>query len=222
VEARIAFVQALAAAAEPAARSALERVMAEDPARSVRESAALALGLVPPGNRPSRSALLRAPLDFHLAAIPLSPPPGLAVYSPRAVIHTSRGTIELLLDVVEAPLATASFLELARRGFYDGLDFHRVVQGFVVQGGCPRGDGFGGPGYLLRSEIGQRPFGRGAVGLALAGPDTGGSQIFIAQLPAPHLDGRFPRFGEVTRGLEVVDRLRPGDRIERVEIFTGP
>jgi len=138
------------------------------------------------------------------------------------VIHTSRGQIELLLDVIESPLATASFVELARRGYYDGLDFHRVVQGFVAQGGCPRGDGYGGPGYLLRSEIGQRPFGRGAVGLALAGPDTGGGQFFITQFPAPRLDGRFPLFGQVTRGLEVVDALRPGDRIERVEIFAGP
>lgn len=220
VEARLALVEALATSAE--GRHALERVLDEDPARSVREAAASALGRPAPRPRPARSARLRAPLDYHLAAFPLSPWPGVVVYSPRAVIHTSRGEIELLLDVVEAPLATRSFVELARRGFYDGLDFHRVVQGFVVQGGCPRGDGYGGPGYLLRSEIGQRPFGRGAVGLALAGADTGGSQIFITQLPAPHLDGRFPLFAEVTRGMDVVDALRPGDRIERVEIFAGP
>jgi cyclophilin family peptidyl-prolyl cis-trans isomerase/HEAT repeat protein len=221
VEARLALVDALAVEPDAAGREALERVMAEDPSRSVRESAARALGRKAPAGRPAPNARVRAPLDYHLAATPLSPQPGVAVYSPRAVIHTSRGQIELLLDVVEAPLATASFVELARRGYYEGLDFHRVVQGFVVQGGCPRGDGYGGPGYLLRSEIGQRPFGRGAVGLALAGPDTGGGQFFITQLPAPHLDGRFPLFGQVTRGLELVDALRPGDRIERVEVFAG-
>jgi len=222
VEGRLAVVDALVASPEPSARTALERVLAEDPSRSVRESAARALGLEAPAGRPAPSARLRAPLDYHLAVAPLSPQAGVTLYSPRAVIHTTRGDVELLLDVIEAPLATASFVELARRGYYDGLDFHRVVQGFVVQGGCPRGDGYGGPGYLLRSEIGERPFGRGAVGLALAGPDTGGAQFFITQLPAPHLDGRFPLFGQVTRGLDVVDALRPGDRIERVEIFAGP
>jgi len=109
----------------------------------------------------------------------------------------------------------------ARRGFYDGLTFHRVEPGFVVQGGCPRGDGNGGPGYTLRCEIGQRPYGRGAVGMALSGKDTGGSQFFITLSPQPHLDGGYTLFGSVASGMDVVEKLRPGDLIERVEVWTG-
>ena len=88
---------------------------------------------------------------------------------------------------------SAAFLDLARRGFFDGLTFHRVVPGFVVQGGDPRGDGNGGPGFALRDEIGERPYGRGVVGMALSGKDTGGSQLFVTLAPAPHLDGALHR-----------------------------
>ena len=122
---------------------------------------------------------------------------------------------------MEAPLTVLSFLDLARRGFYDGLTFHRVEPGFVVQGGCPRGDGNGGPGYTLRCEIGQRPYGRGAVGMALSGKDTGGSQFFITLSPQPHLDGGYTLFGSVASGMDVVEKLRPGDVTERVEVWTG-
>jgi peptidyl-prolyl cis-trans isomerase B (cyclophilin B) len=148
--------------------------------------------------------------------------PGLPVYSPRAILHTRRGRIEVLLDVVEAPLTTRSFVDLARRGFFDGLRFHRVEPGFVTQGGDPRGDGTGGPAYTLRCEVGQRPFGRGALGMAHAGKDTGGSQFFIAHAPQPHLDGDYTLFGQVTSGWDVLDQIRPGDAIERVEVWTGP
>ena len=129
--------------------------------------------------------------------------------------------IEIHLNIVEAPLTCASFIGLARRGFYDGLNFHRVVPGFVVQGGCPRGDGNGGPGYTLRCEIGQQPYGRGAVGMALSGKDTGGIQFFITHAPAPHLDGGYTVFGRVAEGMDVVDRIQPGDVIDRVEIWDG-
>jgi len=112
-------------------------------------------------------------------------------------------------------------MELARRGFYDGLPFHRVVPGFVVQGGDPRGDGSGGPGYTLRCEIGQRFYGRGAVGMALAGKDTGGSQFFVAESPQPHLDGGYTIFGWVASGMDAVEKIRPGDLIEKVEIWSG-
>ena len=115
---------------------------------------------------------------------PYAPRPGVSLYTPRAFLHTAKGTIEVHLDVVEAPLTVASFVALARRGFYDGLTFHRVEPGFVVQGGDPRGDGNGGPGYTLRCEITQRPYGRGAVGMALSGKDTGGSQFFVTLAPA--------------------------------------
>ena len=112
-------------------------------------------------------------------------------------------------------------MELARRGFYDGVPFHRVIPGFVAQGGDPRGDGSGGPGYTLRCEIGQRPYGRGAVGMAHSGKDTGGSQFFITLSPQPHLDGGYTAFGWVAEGMDVADQLRPGDVIERVEIWSG-
>ena len=96
-----------------------------------------------------------------------------------------------------------------------------MVPGFVIQGGDPRGDGSGGPGYTLRGEIGQRPYGRGTVGMALSGKDTGGSQFFITHAPTPHLDGRYTVFGWVAAGMEVADKIRQGDVIERVEIWTG-
>ena len=116
---------------------------------------------------------------------------------------------------------SATFLDLARRGYFDGLTFHRVVPGFVVQGGDPRGDGNGGPGFALRDEIGERPYGRGVVGMALSGKDTGGSQLFVTLAPAPHLDGRYTVFGWVASGMDVVDKIRPGDVIEKVEAWTG-
>jgi cyclophilin family peptidyl-prolyl cis-trans isomerase len=131
------------------------------------------------------------------------------------------GRIEIHLDVVQAPLVCESFMNLARRGFYDGLTFHRVVPTFVIQGGCPRGDGNGGPGYSLRCEIGQRPYGRGMVGMALSGKDTGGSQFFITLAPTPHLDGGYTLFGSVVSGMDVVDRIRPGDVIDRIDVWDG-
>ena len=96
-----------------------------------------------------------------------------------------------------------------------------MVPHFVAQGGDPRGDGSGGPGYTLRCEIGQRPYGRGTVGMALSGKDTGGSQFFITHTPTPHLDGRYTVIGWVAAGMETVDKLRQGDVIQRVEIWTG-
>jgi len=152
---------------------------------------------------------------------PYEPFPGVPLYTPRAFIHTKLGRIEIHLDIVQAPLASERFINLARRGFYDGLTFHRVVPGFVIQGGCPRGDGNGGPGYALRCEIGQRPYGRGVVGMALSGKDTGGSQFFITLAPSPHLDGGYTAFGSVAGGMDVIERIRPGDVIEKIEIWDG-
>jgi cyclophilin family peptidyl-prolyl cis-trans isomerase len=152
---------------------------------------------------------------------PYLPVAGVSVYTPRAFLHTKRGRIEIHLNVVEAPLASAAFIDLSQAGFYDGLSFHRIAPGFVAQGGCPRGDGNGGPGFTLRCEVGQRPFGRGAVGIALSGKDTGGSQIFITLAPAPQLDGSFTLLGWVASGMDVAEKLRQGDVIERVEIWTG-
>ena len=96
--------------------------------------------------------------------------------------------------------------------------WHRVVPDFVVQGGCPRGDGWGGPGYVLPDEIGMRPYVRGTVGMPKSGPDTGGCQVFVTHLPTPHLDGRYTVFAQVVIGLDVVDRIRVGDRIVKAVV----
>jgi cyclophilin family peptidyl-prolyl cis-trans isomerase len=136
---------------------------------------------------------------------------------PRTVeIRTQRGTITVRLACREAPLTCLNFLQLAAQGYFDGLTFHRVVPDFVIQGGDPRGDGSGGPGYVIRDEINRLRYGRGAVGMALAGPDTGGSQFFIALSPQPHLDGGYTVFGQVVAGDAVLDQIRLGERIEKV------
>ena len=136
-------------------------------------------------------------------------------------IRTVRGTLRVRLDCPRAPLTCISFLDLANQGFYDGLTFHRVVPGFVVQTGDPRADGYGGPGYTLRDEINRLRYGRGVLGMALAGPDTGGSQFFITLAPVPRLDGGYTAFGEVVGGDEVLDRIERGDRIESVREVTA-
>ena len=120
-----------------------------------------------------------------------------------------------------APTTVARFIALADRGFFDGLRFHRVVAGFVAQGGDPRGDGYGGPGYTQRCEDNRIRYERGTVGMALAGRDTGGSQFFVTEAAQPHLDGRYTAFGRVTRGMELVDALVPNDVITRVRIVRG-
>jgi cyclophilin family peptidyl-prolyl cis-trans isomerase len=142
-------------------------------------------------------------------------------YSPHAYIETARGTIELELAVLDAPHTVVSFIDLARRGFFNGVPIHRVVPDFVVQDGDPRGDGEGGPGYTLRDEINQRPYLRGTVGMALDWRDTGGSQFFITHSPQPHLDARYTVFGSVVKGMEIVDRVQPRDVIQRIRIWDG-
>ena len=136
----------------------------------------------------------------------------------RAAVRTDRGTfvIELLPD--EAPLTVDNFVQLARRGYFNNVSFHRVVPNFVVQGGDPRGDGNGGPGYQIRCEINTVPYDRGAVGMALSGKDTGGSQWFVTHAPQPHLDGGYTVFGRVVEGQEVVDRITRGDTIRSVVV----
>jgi len=139
-----------------------------------------------------------------------------------AVIELADGDIHLELFPVEAPLTVLNFLDLARDGYFDGIGFHRVVPGFVVQGGDPEGDGWGGPGHTIRCENSRLRYERGMVGMALAGKDTGGSQFFITLAPQPHLDGRYTIFGQVTGGMELVDRIRRGERIVRVQVAVDP
>ena len=142
--------------------------------------------------------------------------PALAGTLPRAEIVTERGTITLELWAADAPLTVDNFLTLAGSGYYDNARFHRVVPNFVAQDGDPRGDGNGGPAYTIRDELNRRRYVRGAVGMALSGPDTGGSQYFLMLAPDPHLDGGYTVFGQVTGGWQVLDALVQGDLIERI------
>ena len=119
---------------------------------------------------------------------------------------------------MRAPRTVENFARLARSGYFDGIAFHRVVPDFVIQDGCPRGDGWGGPGYAIPCEYNDRPYEEGTVGMALSGKDTGGSQWFVTLAPAPRLDGRYTAFGVVTSGMDVVERIMPGDRILRVTV----
>jgi cyclophilin family peptidyl-prolyl cis-trans isomerase len=114
-------------------------------------------------------------------------------------VQTSRGEFRIELAVIHAPRTVANFVALAGRGFFDGIAWHRIVPDFVAQVGDPRGDGEGGPGYTIRDELNQRPYLRGAVGMALDWRDTGGSQFFITLSPQPHLDARYTVFGQVFR-----------------------
>ena len=138
----------------------------------------------------------------------------------HASIMTSRGTISVLLFADAAPMTVTSFLKLAKKGFYRGLLFHRVVPNFVIQGGDPRGDGWGGPGYAIRSEFAPLTYETGTLGMASAGKDTEGSQFFITHSPQPHLDGRYTIFGKVLSGMDIVDAIRIGDRI--VDVTLAP
>ncbi|MCO6510415.1 MAG: peptidylprolyl isomerase [Aridibacter famidurans] len=138
-----------------------------------------------------------------------------------AVLTTAKGSFEIEFFPEEAPLTVDNFVKLAEKGYFNGIDIHRVVANFVVQDGDPRGDGNGGPGWSIRCEINRLPYERGMVGMALSGKDTGGSQWFVTHSPQPHLDGGYTVFGKVSEeGMKIVDRLVRGDTIERVEIVT--
>jgi len=132
-------------------------------------------------------------------------------------IVTSKGEVIIATDVNECPGSSLAFDSLVTSGYYNGKAFHRMVPNFVVQGGCPRGDGYGGMPWTLRTEIGRTPFSAGSVGLASAGPDTESCQFFITHSAAPHLDGRYTRFGAVVSGMDVVWMLQVGDVMEKVE-----
>jgi cyclophilin family peptidyl-prolyl cis-trans isomerase/HEAT repeat protein len=129
------------------------------------------------------------------------------------VLQTEKGIVEIALDDIEAPQHAASLVDSVKRGIYEGTVWHRVVTAFVVQGGDPRGSGWGDDGWRLADEIGRRRFVRGTLGMPKAGKDTGGCQLFVTLVPTPHLDGRYTAFGQVTEGLDVIDRLEPGDKI---------
>ena len=143
--------------------------------------------------------------------------PALAGTNPRIFLDTDRGTLEIELLPAEAPLTVAAFLGLIDRRYFDGTRWHRVVPNFVVQGGDPRGDGWGGPGFVLRDEINPVRYETGRVGMALSGPDTGGSQYFITHSAQPHLDGTYTIFGRVVSGVAVLNAIGQGDRIRSMQ-----
>jgi cyclophilin family peptidyl-prolyl cis-trans isomerase len=135
-----------------------------------------------------------------------------------AAVETARGTAQVDLDAEEAPLTVESFRALAAKRYFDGLVIHRVVPDFVVQTGDPRGDGSGGPGYVLRDEINPLRYERGRMGMALSGPDTGGSQWFVTLAPQSHLDGGYTVFGRVAAGMETFDRIEQDDHLVSVRV----
>jgi len=160
-------------------------------------------------------------LDFFSLTLFLliaSMPAKLAAQQLTAIIDTSKGVIEIELNARAAPTSVANFVNLATRGFYDGLTFHRVVRNFMIQGGDPDGDGTGGPGYRFSGETILHHNRPGVISMANSGPGTDGSQFFITHLATPHLDGLHSVFGRVTSGLNLVYEIRRGDVINSVTI----
>jgi peptidyl-prolyl cis-trans isomerase B (cyclophilin B) len=156
-----------------------------------------------------------------MAAKQYSAPPTMQINTNQkyhAVIKTNRGDINLELNPAEAPQTVNNFVTLARDGFYDGVTFHRVVPGFVIQGGDPTGTGKGGPGYRFNDEPVRRSYKAGTVAMANAGPNTNGSQFFICLEDQPGLPPNYTIFGDVTSGMNVVRSIRQGDVIESVTI----
>ena len=141
----------------------------------------------------------------------------------RAMIETQKGVIELELSLHHAPKTVNNFVFLAREGFYDGVSFHRVISDFMIQVGDPTGSGRGGPGYRFEDELEGNPLVHegGVISMANAGPNTNGSQFFITLSAQPHLNGKHTVFGKVVRGQEIVDAIRQGDRMERVQVIEG-
>jgi peptidyl-prolyl cis-trans isomerase B (cyclophilin B) len=139
-----------------------------------------------------------------------------------AMMETDRGTITLQLFDAEAPGTVKNFVELSKKGFYDGLNFHRVINNFMVQGGCPDGAGSGGPGYTIPCETQGNPHRHAAGSLSMAhrGPNTGGSQFFICHAPQAHLDGLHTVFGK-TEDMAIVNAIKQGDKIKKVTIVEG-
>lgn len=133
-------------------------------------------------------------------------------------MNTDRGVIELELYPEYAPVTVNNFVFLTREGFYDGVTFHRVINNFMIQGGDPTGSGMGGPGYRFNDEVKNNPLKHetGVISMANAGPGTNGSQFFITHAPQPHLNGRHTVFGKVTKGMDVVNAIRQGDKMIKV------
>lgn len=213
-DARIAVVEALSARPGQEAGQVLERIFRDDPDWLVRRRAATQLE-----GREGGPALDPGPVETGRNLAYYEAVLAAARVEQRVALRTAGGTIVVRLFGSDAPLTVASFVGLVSRGYFDGVSFHRVVPNFVVQGGDPRGDGNGGPGYQIRCEINARRYGRGSLGMALSGKDTGGSQFFITHTAQPHLDGGYTVFGEVVEGMDVVDRVLQGDLILEARVI---
>jgi len=135
-----------------------------------------------------------------------------------AIIETEKGNIVIELFEKEAPNTVDNFVKLINKGFYNGLKFHRVIDNFMIQGGCPTGTGTGGPGYSIKCEINPKKHRTGTLSMAHAGKNTGGSQFFITHAPQPHLDGVHTVFGQVKEGMAVVNKIKQGDKMTKVTV----
>ncbi len=227
-EVREDIVRSLGTMNDQGAVPILETALA-DPMESVRDLAAGSLETLT-GKRPAprkpraaaeaevRMAEARTPDGVLAEALPPDPAGAPLPRGTSLVLVTERGKVRIELFTADAAIHARNVVSLARRGFYDGRTIHRVVTDFVVQGGCPRGDGWGDPGYTLRDEINPRYYERGVLGMPKAGDDTGGCQLFVMHSWHPHLDGRYTAFGAVTEGLAVIDELEEGDRIFSVRV----
>jgi cyclophilin family peptidyl-prolyl cis-trans isomerase/HEAT repeat protein len=184
------------------------RTWTTNPSHVVRRRAAEAL----------KSIDEKEEVGHHMPSLAQARPDWVVAAPVEVVMRTTRGNIAMTLRPDLAPATVDNFLSLAKKGFYDGLMFHRVIANFVAQGGDPNGDGNGGPGYTLPAEWSMAKYEAGVLGMAHAGKDTGGSQFFITQAPHPHLDGGYTVFGRVTAGMESVLLLQKGDKIVGVDV----
>ena len=167
----------------------------------------------------SKTSILFAALALAITALPAQSEESMKDI--RIIVKTDKGDIEGVLYPSKAPVTVANFLNLAKRGYYDGLKFHRVIPDFMIQGGCPQGAGTGGPGYRFEDECTpelkhDKP---GIFSMANAGPGTNGSQFFITHVPTPWLDGKHTVFGSVTKGQDIVNAVAAGDKIKSIEIL---
>jgi len=169
-------------------------------------------------------AMLAGPMSllsgFVSSALAQQPAPQGGKVKQTAVITMEKGG-EIVIEFfpADAPKTVENFVTLAKKGFYDGLTFHRVEPGFVVQGGDPKGDGTGGPGYKVKAEFNKQPHVRGVVAMARSNdPDSAGSQFYITLAPANFLDGKYTVFGKVVSGMDVVDKIKVGDKMKSVKI----
>lgn len=206
VESKVAVLTALGSLGDSSAVPIFEAAL-KDPERMVAMAAADALK-----ESTSRDESAQVPSNSKSPAFAFSGAEVEEAARTTVTLKTTRGDIQIRM-AKQAPLSALHFVRLVRKKFYDGLTFHRVVPDFVAQGGDPRGDGFGGPGYLIRDEVSPLLHKRGTIGLATSGKDTGGSQFFINLASNFHLDGRYTVFGEVINGIEIADKLEVGDKI---------